>query len=175
MTAAGSDVVRKNWPQWASPLIEQKGQQADSEAYVTVTRSYGPNTATFWIDSAGNLLEQAPSLTSTSKRLEDMPNPTREEIDAKIDAAEARTDTKIARLEGKLDLIVEAVRSSRDEAREGRRAIIANSWVVFGALVVIIGILYTVAPMIFDLGFKWRETISKEVETQFQKRSNMQQ
>jgi hypothetical protein len=83
---------------------------------------------------------------------------------AEIAAAEARTDTKIVRLEGKLDLVLEAVKSTRDEARDNRRAVIANGWVIFGALVVVIGILVTVAPVIFDMGFKWRETITKEVQ-----------
>lgn len=90
-------------------------------------------------------------------------------MDAKLEAVEARADTKIARLEGKLDLVLEAVRSSRDEARDNRRAVIANSWVIFGALVVVLGIMVTVAPAIFDLGFNWRETISREIQTQFQR------
>ena len=72
---------------------------------------------------------------------------------AEIAAAEARTDTKIARLEGKLDLVLESVRSSRDEARDNRRAVIANAWVIFGALIVVIGIIVTVAPAILDFGF----------------------
>lgn len=84
--------------------------------------------------------------------------------DAKIAAAEARGETRIARLEGKLDLVLEAVRNSSNDARDNRRAIIANGWVIFGAIVVVLGILITVAPVIFDMGFKWRETISKEVQ-----------
>lgn len=85
---------------------------------------------------------------------------------AEIAAAEARTDTKIARIEGKLDLVLESVRSSRDEARDNRRAVIANAWVIFGALIVFIGIIITVAPAILEFGFKWRETITNEVHEQ---------
>jgi hypothetical protein len=83
---------------------------------------------------------------------------------AEIAAAEARTDTKIVRLEGKLDLVLETVKVSREEARDNRRAVIANGWVIFGALVIIIGVLYTTAPILLDLGFKWRETIAKEIQ-----------
>jgi hypothetical protein len=85
---------------------------------------------------------------------------------AEIAAAEARTDTKIVRIEGKIDLVIESVRASREEARDNRRAVIANGWVIFGALVVIVGILYTAAPVILDFGFKWREAITKEVQEQ---------
>ena len=38
-----------------------------------------------------------------------MADPTREEIDAKIDALDAKTQTKIARLEGKIDTAVEKI------------------------------------------------------------------
>jgi hypothetical protein len=85
---------------------------------------------------------------------------------AEIAAAEARTDTKIVRLEGKLDLVLEAVRSSRSEARDNRRAIIANAWVIFGAIIVVIGIIVTIAPAILEFGFKWRETVTQEVHEQ---------
>jgi hypothetical protein len=88
-------------------------------------------------------------------------------VDAKIAAAEARTDTKIVRLEGKMDLVIESLRSSRAEARDNRRAVIANQWVIFGSIVAILAILVTVAtvaPAIFDMGFRLRETITKEVQ-----------
>ena len=71
---------------------------------------------------------------------------TREEIQAKIEASDARTDTKIVRMEGKLDLVLQTLQSTRDEARDNRRAIIANAWVIFAALVAIVGILAAVAP-----------------------------
>ena len=94
----------------------------------------------------------------------------------KIAAAEARTDTKIARLEGKMDLVLTKLDASiagsesiRREVKDSEKAVRANAWVIFGALVVVIGILYTVAPVILDLGFKWREAITKEVQEQAHK------
>jgi hypothetical protein len=104
------------------------------------------------------------SPTNTAGDAEKMSDPSREEIQAKIEASEARNDTKIARLEGKLDLVLQTLQSSRDEARDNRRAIIANGWVIFGALIVVIGIVITVAPAVFDLGFRLRESITKEVQ-----------
>jgi hypothetical protein len=98
------------------------------------------------------------------KRGSEMSDPTREEIQAQIAASEARGETKLARLEGKLDLVLQAVQEARSESRDNRRAIIANGWVIFGALIVVTGVLVTVAPVVFDLGFKWRETITKEVQ-----------
>jgi hypothetical protein len=103
--------------------------------------------------------------------------------DAKLAAAEARTDTKIARLEGKLDLVLESVRTfraevlesgniTRSEGRDNRRAVIANQWVIYSAIVVILGIIIAViaaAPVVFDLGSKWRETLSLEVKEQLQR------
>lgn len=98
------------------------------------------------------------------KSSEKMSDLSREEVQAHIAASEARSETKLARLEGKLDLVLQAVQSEQGEARDRHRALIANNWVIFGALVVILGIMVTVAPVVFDMGFKWRETITKEVQ-----------
>jgi hypothetical protein len=89
------------------------------------------------------------SIANASAKMADL---TREEIQAKIEASDARTDTKIVRMEGKLDLVLQTLQSTRDEARDNRRAIIANAWVIFAALVAIVGILAAVAPVIFDMG-----------------------
>jgi hypothetical protein len=129
------------------------------------------NDNVYAINSAQNL---APTFyssgapTNIAKDAKKMSDPTREEIQARIDAAEARGDTKIVRMEGKLDLVLQTIQSSREEARDNRRAIIGNLWVIFGAVVVVIGILVTVAPVVFDMGFRWRETIAKEVQDRIQ-------
>lgn len=90
-----------------------------------------------------------------------MPDPTREEMDAKIAASEARTDTKIARLEGKLDLVItkidhvtESNRFLHKEVADSRRAVIANGWIIFAAIIAVIAILVTAGPAIFELGIK---------------------
>jgi hypothetical protein len=101
----------------------------------------------------------------------EMATPTREEINAEIAAAEARTDTKIVRLEGKIDLVISKLDAAntinaaiRQEVRDSRRAVIANAWVIFAAMVGIVAIVATVGPMIFDLGMRTREAISKDIQ-----------
>jgi hypothetical protein len=101
----------------------------------------------------------------------EMATPTREEINAEIAAAEARTDTKIVRLEGKIDLVISKLDAAniinaaiRQEVRDSRRAVIANAWVIFAAMVGIVAIVATVGPMIFDLGMRTREAITKEIQ-----------
>jgi len=51
---------------------------------------------------------------------DEMAGPTREELDAKLQAAAAETDTKIARLEGKMDLVLLKL----DHVLEGNRHIL---------------------------------------------------
>jgi hypothetical protein len=123
--------------------------------------------------AAGPILETSSEgqlsteIEGTAKKTGLAPMATESELRAaEIAAAEARTDTKIARLEGKMDLVLESIRSSRDEARDNRRSVIANAWVIFGALIVVIGIIVTVAPAILEFGFKWRDTITNEVHEQ---------
>jgi hypothetical protein len=88
------------------------------------------------------------------------PNPTREEIQAQIAASEARGETKLARLEGKLDLVLVKLDDVREDGRHTR-----NNAILIGVslALLIIGIVAT-APVIFDLGSKFRETITKEVQ-----------
>jgi hypothetical protein len=100
----------------------------------------------------------------------------REVTDHAIAAAEARTDTKIVRLEGKMDLVLSKLNDSiagsesiRRDVKESERALKANAWVIFGALIVVIGIVITVAPVILDFGFKLREAVTKEVQEQVHK------
>ena len=81
-------------------------------------------------------------------------------VDAKIAAVEARTDTKIVRLEGKLDLVLSKI----GDVREGQRWVVANIWVVFAALAAIIIGSIAAAPAIFDLDVRVRETITKEIQ-----------
>ena len=81
----------------------------------------------------------------------------REEIDAKIAASEARGDTKIARIEGKLDLVISKLDAGNTrttdvltEVREQGRATRSNTIVVgLGVLAVMIAIA-ALRPSVFD-------------------------
>lgn len=84
---------------------------------------------------------------------------------AKIAAAEARTDTKITRMEGKMDLILSKLEDVREDNRHTR-----NNQILIGVslALLIIGVV-AAAPVIFDLGSKFRETITKEIQEQLAK------
>jgi hypothetical protein len=81
---------------------------------------------------------------------------------ARIAAAEARTDAKIARTEGKLDLIL----SKLDDMREDNRGLRTNIYAVGIGLALLIIACAAAAPVLMDFGFKLRETITKEVREQ---------
>jgi hypothetical protein len=91
---------------------------------------------------------------------------------AEIAAAEARTDTKIVRFEGKLDLVIsklDDIKENNKTVREGQRAVIANIWVVFAGLAALIVGLVLLLPTFFDWGSKLRDMVEKEIHLQFQR------
>jgi len=65
-------------------------------------------------------------------------------VEAKIAAAEARTDTKIVRSEGKIDLVlsrIDVLSAKIDELRDDNRSVRANQWVIgFGLAVLIVAV-----------------------------------
>ena len=87
----------------------------------------------------------------------------REMVADKIAAVEARTETKIARLEGKMDLVLEAVRNSREEARENRRAIIANSWAIGIGMALLIVAVVAAFPVFFGIATQLRDFVHDEM------------
>jgi hypothetical protein len=103
----------------------------------------------------------------------EMTDPTREEIDAKIEASEARTDTKMAHLEGKIDLVISKLDSSISETRQMRadvkddsRATRANQWVIFFGLAGIIIASLALIVAFFTLGTQFRDVIHAEVHAE---------
>ena len=83
----------------------------------------------------------------------------REEIKDKIAAAEARTETKIGALSGKLDLVISKIDSAREEGRSTR----ANIWVVgFGLAALMLAIAVGI-PVFIDMGSKLRDLVREEV------------
>jgi len=155
------------------PVGGQETSQQFSSNTVNPTSENSPYFFNIKSFSHGPELSELMKLQTSSVKGDGMPTD-QELTDAKLRAVGAETDTKIARLEGKMDLVLEAVRSSREEARDNRRAVIANAWVVFGALVVVVGIIAAAAPVIFDLGSKFRESITKEIHDQLTPRFSPQ-
>lgn len=98
---------------------------------------------------------------------------TREEIAAQIAAAEARGDTKIVRIEGKMDLVLLKLDASiagseaiRRDVKDSERSLKANAWVIFAAIIGVVAIIATVGPLLFDLGTKHDEALTKKVQEQ---------
>jgi len=134
-------------------------------------------------------LGQAATFDATVETVQDESGATMagdDSTDAKIAASEARGETRIARLEGKLDRVLDKIgeinqsylllrqdaaaerAETRREIADSRRSVINNSWVIAGVLALVVGVIATVIPMVFDLGMKNRETISQEVKQQLQ-------
>jgi hypothetical protein len=100
---------------------------------------------------------------------------TREEVDAKLAAAEARTDTKIARIEGKLDLVLEKltnvgeqIRTTDAHGREDNRSTRANIWVVGVSLGILIAAIAALFPVFFGLGTQIKDMIDHAIDTHIQ-------
>jgi hypothetical protein len=113
---------------------------------------------------------------------DDVGDPTREEIKLQGDAIEARTDTKVVRLEGKLDTIAATITGkidalsheldrSRDETRDSRLILMAT---IIGAALAIGGLIVTMAlygDALFGRGMNVRDVVQAVVkETQEQQR-----
>ncbi len=114
--------------------------------------------------------------------------PTREEMNANLRAAGAETDTKIARMEGKLDLVLSKIdglntrfEDARADAKEARAtahsdnvATRANIWVVGLGLAVLIVAVAALFPAFFGMGAQVKDLVHSEIQQQIpqQKPSN---
>jgi phage-related tail fiber protein len=104
-----------------------------------------------------------------------MSNAMTEEIKDKVAAAEARTDTKIARVEGKLDLVLSKladigtqIQTSDSHRREDYRSTRANIWGIGGALAILIVAIVGLFPIFFGIGAQVKDWIDHSVETHIQ-------
>jgi hypothetical protein len=88
----------------------------------------------------------------------------RTEIDAKLAQSAAETDTKIARIEGKLDLVISKLDAVRDDNRVSR----TNMWVIGFGLAAVMVAVAALFPIFFGLGAQIRELAQREVQIQFQ-------
>lgn len=90
---------------------------------------------------------------------------------AEIAAAEARTDTKIVRLEGKLDLVLSKIDSADAHSSERFQKVLddgrhtrANAIVIGVSLALLIIGVVAAAPVVFDMGMKVHDIVEKIIE-----------
>lgn len=80
------------------------------------------------------------------------------------DELQARGDTKLARMEGKMDLVLVKL----DDVLESGRATRANGWVIGFGLAGLIVAIVLLFPVIYDFGAKTRDVIRDEVKQQIE-------
>lgn len=73
-------------------------------------------------------------------------NPTRAELDAKLEAVEARLETKLVSMDGKLDALLNEIRHVGKSADDARRAASNIKWSVLftavGAVAIVVASIY---------------------------------
>lgn len=108
---------------------------------------------------------------------DDMAAPTREEIGAQIKASEAGTETKIVRLEGKIDTltatIVGKIDSLKEDVTQANQYNQGTRWVLFGtfiggvfALAAVLVTLASYGDAIFSRGMSVRDVVSAVIKEQ---------
>lgn len=142
------------------------------------TNASPPPELTQLLQRAGQLTDPAPQIASQLKT-EDaiMSNLTREEVNACIRASEATTETKIVRLEGKLDTmaatIVGKIDSLRDDISNADKYNRDTRWVLIGTLITglfalagLILALATYGDALFSRGMNVRDVVQTLLKEQ---------
>jgi hypothetical protein len=91
--------------------------------------------------------------------------PTRDETDAKIAAAEARGETKIARMEGKIDLLLSNLNDVHwkiADVRSEYRVTRVNMWVIGFGLAILVLAVSLGMPSLQGLGAQMRDFVRGE-------------
>jgi cytochrome c-type biogenesis protein CcmH/NrfG len=91
---------------------------------------------------------------------EQMADLTREEVQLRIENSEAKNDTKIVRLESKLDLVL----SKLDAAKSDSLAIRTNQWVIAFGLALLIVAVVALFPVFFGIGTQMKDMIDSAVQ-----------
>ncbi len=157
----------------SAPLVPDSAEQGKAVTYIT---SEGIGKKVVYLDEfknriSANSMAQI-EITAISGAAEiatiaalpqgdAMSDLTREEMREAIAASEARGDTKIARFEGKLDLVL----SKLDDVRQDNRTTRANQWVIGLGLAALIVTIVSIFPVFFDWGSKIRDLVDKEVHS----------
>ncbi|MGO9399746.1 MAG: hypothetical protein ACLP19_18165 [Xanthobacteraceae bacterium] len=169
-----SEATASPWGrEWQSQLEGVRGQpeptkfiNVHNELYVANTSGVGPFGPPRVIP-----------IDESDKTMADL---TREEMKAEIALSEAHADTKIARMEGKLDLVLSKLdglnvrfEDARNDAREARTTAHsdnvttrANIWVVGLGLAVLIVAVAALLPVFFSIGAQVRDLVHNEIQSQ---------
>jgi hypothetical protein len=91
----------------------------------------------------------------------EMADLTREEVQLRIENSEAKNDTKIVRLESKLDLVL----SKLDAAKSDNLAIRTNQWVIAFGLALLIIAVVALFPVFFSIGTQIKDMVDNAVQT----------
>jgi hypothetical protein len=113
MNEETTDILRRFWPNLVAraPLFEKGSRQTSSGAYPYILSEFGTNAASFLSSGPTLYLYPTPisSLNTDLRRSTDMADPTREEFDAKLEAVEARAESRFMELSGKIDRLADSV------------------------------------------------------------------
>lgn len=90
----------------------------------------------------------------------------REQVQDMIAVSEARTDTKFARLEGKLDLVLSEVAAARASASGTKTTIIVTGLATVVALAALLLSVITYGDAIFSRGMSVRDLVRSVAEEQ---------
>ncbi|WP_081577601.1 hypothetical protein [Acidithiobacillus thiooxidans] len=91
-----------------------------------------------------NTKTELPNLADEKETIEMPSEPvSRYELDAKIQAIEARMDTRIAHMESIVERGMEVAKEAKEEAKETRRHVTITAWTVAG--VIIVGVMGALA------------------------------
>jgi Fe2+ transport system protein B len=145
------------------------------------------NQVGYWQSAAANTANMAAMTDTTytgllpqflndeipASKESNMSDMTREEMKAEIAASEARGDTKIARFEGKLDLVLakldsvnNSVTDKMKDVKDDVRSARANQWVIALGLAVLIVAVVTLFPVFFGIGTQLHDMVHSEVQSQ---------
>jgi hypothetical protein len=103
----------------------------------------------------------------------------RSEIDAKIAASEARMETKIVRLEGKIDALIGLSTTISSHQDANASSLKTNIWaataIIVATILGLFAIAATIGPSAFSFGAQMRDLVRSEVQSQTNTRIGPQQ
>jgi hypothetical protein len=117
----------------------------------------------FAAEAEGRTEQETQALRDVRYEDNPMADSTREIIDDKVAASEARGETKLVRLEGKLDLIMKTIDDLARESKIDSRATRSNQLVVGFGLAALIVAIAALFPVFFGMGDRIHDIVDRAV------------